>query len=398
MVQCSCVDIVAQNYRIINACFAHTENMAGNSRQKNGGLEMKKSIALIIALVLVLGIAAACGNNNDPTPAAGNNPAATGNEPAPAAAGTDPAPAAAADHRVALLLPGPITDRGWSASGHAGLMAVEAEFGLHVNFRESVAAADMESDFRFFASQGYSILIGMGSQFTDAMLAVAEEFPDAYFVLVNGSVYTPNVRSVQLSDEHAGFLAGATAALLTESGIVGMVAGQDVPPILRGLNGFQQGVDVVNERTGRNVTALTTFTGSMEDVGMAREFALALIDQGADVLYELANQAGLGVVEAVVERDQLVIGSSTDQNAAAPQHVVQSMVRDTPSAYTTFIRQILEGNFTPEVVMYGIGEGVIHLAPWHGHDEWIDPAVIEELNAIIEEVRVGNIVVTGYMR
>jgi basic membrane protein A len=335
---------------------------------------MKKLIILLLSLVLVLGLAA-CADDSGSGPAAGTD-----------------------EYRVALLLPGPITDRGWSASGHAGLMAVENELGLEVNFRESVAAADMESDFRFFASQGYNILIGMGSQFTDAMLAVAEEFPDAYFVLVNGSVYTDNVRSVQLSDEHAGFLAGATAALLTESGIVGMVAGQDVPPILRGLNGFEQGVNEVNSRTGRNVQYMTSFTGSMEDVGMAREFALAMVDQGADILYELANQAGLGVVEAAVERDIFVIGSSTDQNAAAPEHVVQSMVRDTPQAYVTFVQQILDGNFTPEVIMYGIGEGVIHLAPWHGHDEWIDPEVIEQLQAIIDDVRDGVIVVTGYMR
>ena len=299
------------------------------------------------------------------------------------------------EFKVALLLPGPITDRAWSASGHAGLMAVEKEFGLEVAFNESVQPADMESGFRFFASQGYNIIIGMGSQFTDALLTVAGEFPDHYFIIVNGSEYRDNVRSVQLSDEQAGYVAGALATLLTETGTVGMVAGQEVPPILRGLNGFQQAVRETSARIGKDVTAITTLTGSMDDVALAKEIALSTIDQGADVLYELANQAGSGVIEAVRERDKLVIGSSTDQNSAAPDHVVQSMVRDTPAAYVHFVKQILDGNFTPEVVLYGVGEGVIHLAPWHGFENKVSQEVKDELAAIMQDIADGKIIVSG---
>jgi len=299
------------------------------------------------------------------------------------------------EFRVALLLPGPITDRAWSASGHAGLMAVEAEFGFDVAFNESVQPADMESGFRFFASNGYNIIIGMGSQFTDALLTVADEFPDHYFIIVNGSAFKDNVRSVQLSDEQAGYVAGALATLLTETGVVGMVAGQEVPPILRGLNGFEQAVRDTSARVGKDVRAITSLTGSMDDVALAKEIALSTIDQGADVLYELANQAGSGVIEAVVERDKLVIGSSTDQNSAAPNHVVQSMVRDTPAAYVHFVRQIVDGNFTPEVVLYGVGEGVIHLAPWHGFENIVSQEVKNELRAIMDDISNGTIVVSG---
>jgi basic membrane protein A len=298
--------------------------------------------------------------------------------------------------KVALLLPGPITDRAWSASGHAGLMAVEAEFEVEVAFNESVQPADMESGFRFFADNGYNIIIGMGSQFTDALLTVAAEFPSHYFIIVNGSEYRDNVRSVQLSDEQAGYVAGALATLMTETGVVGMVAGQEVPPILRGLNGFEQAVRETSARIGKDVRAITSLTGSMDDVALAKEVALSTIDQGADILYELANQAGSGVIEAVVERDKLVIGSSTDQNSAAPNHVVQSMVRDTPAAYVHFVRQIIEGNFVPEVVLYGVGEGVIHLAPWHGFENVVPQDVKDELAAIMKDMSDGTIVVTGH--
>jgi len=330
---------------------------------------MKKFLLIFVAVVMVMTLVA-CG-------------------------GGDSGSGDSDEFRVALLLPGPITDRAWSASGHAGLMAVEAEFGVDVAFNESVQPADMESGFRFFASNGYNIIIGMGSQFTDALLTVAEEFPNHYFIIVNGSEYRDNVRSVQLSDEHAGYVAGALATLLTETGIVGMVAGQEVPPILRGLNGFEQAVRETSARIGKDVRAITSLTGSMDDVALAKEVALSTIDQGADVLYELANQAGSGVIEAVVERDMLVIGSSTDQNSAAPNHVVQSMVRDTPAAYVHFVRQIIDGNFTPEVVKYGVGEGVIHLAPWHGFENIVPQSVKDELAAIMQDITDGKIIVTG---
>jgi basic membrane protein A len=332
---------------------------------------MKKVFLLTLSIILVISLTA-CGG-----------------------AGNTGGGASSGEFRVALLLPGAITDRGWSASGHAGLMAVEREFGLDVAFKESVQQSDMESDFRFFASTGYNILVGMGSQFTDALLAVAEEFPEHKFVLVNGSVYGDNVRSVQLSDEQAGYVAGALATLMTETGKVGMVAGQDVPPIIRGLNGFEQAVRETSQRIGKDVEYITTMTGSMDDVARAKEFALSLIDQNVDVIYELANQAGLGVIEAVVERDKLIIGSSTDQSEAAPDHVLQSMVRDTPAAYVHFVRQIIEGNFVPEVVVFGVGEGVIHLAPWHNFEERVPQSVKDELAAIMRDMSDGTIIVTG---
>ena len=329
---------------------------------------MKKILVLFLAVVMIAALAA-CGGGSGSSDSDG--------------------------FKVALLLPGPITDRAWSASGHAGLMAVESQLGLEVAFNESVQPADMESGFRFFASNGYNIIIGMGSQFTDALLTVADEFPDHYFIIVNGSQYRDNVRSVQLSDEQAGYVAGALATLLTETGVVGMVAGQEVPPILRGLNGFEQAVRDTSARVGKDVRYITSLTGSMDDVALAKEVALSTIDQGADVLYELANQAGSGVIEAARERDILVIGSSTDQNSAAPDHVVQSMVRDTPAAYVHFVKQIIDGNFTPEVVLYGVGEGVIHLAPWHGFENRVPQDIKDELAAIMKDIADGKIVVTG---
>ena len=350
---------------------------------------MKKFLSILTAVILVAALAACGGGAQDPGPAtSGGGETAGGQEPA--GGGND-------DFRVALLLSGPITDLGWNNSGFDGLMAVEREFGLDVTFKEQIQASDMESDFRFFASTGYNVLIGMGSQFTDAIVTVAEEFPDHYFFLINGSVGdVPNLRSVQLSDEHSGYLAGAVAVMMTETGHVGMVAGQDVPPIIRGMNGFEQGVRDTKERIGRpDIRVTTTMTGSMDDVAMAKEFALSLIDQDVDIIYELANQAGLGVIEAVVERDILMIGSSRDQNPAAPDHILQSMVRDTPAAFTTFIGQLLDGYFEPGIDMFGIGERVIHLAPWHGFEDRVPQEVKDELDAIILDITEGRIVITG---
>jgi len=71
------------------------------------------------------------------------------------------------------------------------------------------------------------------------------------------------------------------------------------------------------------------------------------------------------------------------------------MVRDTPAAYVHFVRQIIDGNFTPEVVKYGVGEKVIHLAPWHGFENKVPQDIKDELAAIMQDIADGKIIVTG---
>jgi len=84
------------------------------------------------------------------------------------------------------------------------------------------------------AEEGYDLIFGVGFMFSDVLGAVAKDFPDTHFGLIDGYVadLTPDSNITVLSfDEHVGsFLIGAVATTLAEGEKVGFLGGMERPP------------------------------------------------------------------------------------------------------------------------------------------------------------------------
>ncbi|RYE60141.1 MAG: BMP family ABC transporter substrate-binding protein, partial [Hyphomicrobiales bacterium] len=79
------------------------------------------------------------------------------------------------DLKVAMILPGPISDNDWNAGGYAGLQAAAENLGIEVAYSENVADADAERVMRDYASRGYGLIFAHSFSYGDATLAVAED-------------------------------------------------------------------------------------------------------------------------------------------------------------------------------------------------------------------------------
>ena len=289
---------------------------------------------------------------------------------------------------VALLLPGPINDMGWNASAYSGLMLIQDTYGAETSYTESVGQSDMEEVFRSYAAIGFDLVFGHGSQFTDAAIAVAAEFPDTMFVLINGNAPTePNLACVQVADEQQGFLMGAFAALMTESGTVGVIGGLEIPPITNAVNGFVAGANYIDPE----IEVLSSMTGSFDDVNAAKETALAYIDQGADYVGAIANQAGLGSIEACEERGVYAIGANQDQFDISPESVVVSVMKEVPVAFDFAYKTFKDGDLMPQVYRLGVKEGVVFLSSFHDFEDFVPQEVKDRMDDVIAELAAGNI-------
>ena len=100
------------------------------------------------------------------------------------AAAEETTDAAASVETIALILPGVITDQSWSQLAYEALEDLKDE-GYDTAYTESVTAADAETVFRTYADQGYDLIIGHGSEFTEAAVTVAGDYPDTYFFCTN---------------------------------------------------------------------------------------------------------------------------------------------------------------------------------------------------------------------
>lgn len=290
--------------------------------------------------------------------------------------------------KVGLVLPGPINDMGWNASAYEGLMQIKADYGADVLYLESIGQSDMEEAFRNFAMQDYDLVFGHGFQLGDTAAIVAEQYPDTKFVITSSAVSNDaNLASVNAVGTDQGFLAGALAALLSESGQVGAIGGMDIPPIRDSLTGFVAGAKYVNP----DIVVSVVMTGSFDDVTKAKESAIAMIDRGVDVIFANANQAGLGSIEACKEHGIIALGSNQDQNPIAPDTVVASVIKSIPRLFTFIVEEVEADAFIPQFYALSINEGAIYFADWHGYEE-VYPEAYAAINIIIRAVAEGAIV------
>ena len=199
--------------------------------------------------------------------------------------------------------------RGLEWAAKLGIASVEIEPG---------ADADRETGLRMMVEQGMDLVIGVGFLFTDAIKAVAGEFPDTKFAIVDGFIPDmPNVSSLLFTEHDGSFLVGVIAGMRAQADgkqKVGFVGGMDVPLIHKFEAGFKAGVayafpgcEVLSDYAGTTPSAFA-------DPVKGKELALAQIERGAHVIYHASGLTGVGVYEAGKERGVYVIGVDSNQN------------------------------------------------------------------------------------
>jgi basic membrane protein A and related proteins len=262
--------------------------------------------------------------------------------------------------KVALLTPGPISDQAWNAGAYNGLLRIRDSLGAEISNVQTKTPAEFEENFRQYATQGYSLVIGHGFEFQDAAERVSPDFPQTVFIVTSGDRNGPNFTGINFAFQDGAYLAGIAAGAITRSNTIGVIGGTELPPVKTSFDAFAKGAQAINP----NVKVLTSYIGNWEDVSAGREQALAQIGQGADVIFQNADAAGLGVFQAVKEsqdKSVYIIGANSDQNSLAPTVTLGSVVIDLPHALLMIAREVKNGLFISRPITYGAKDDVVKL-------------------------------------
>jgi basic membrane lipoprotein Med (substrate-binding protein (PBP1-ABC) superfamily) len=269
-----------------------------------------------------------------------------------------PANSVSSSHfRVALLTPGPVSDAGWNASAFDGLQLIKAKLEAETAMVQTRSPTDFDDGFRDFAARGFNLIFAHGYEYTDSAISVAREFPNTYFVVSSGSEASSNVASLTFRFDDAAYVEGIIAGGVSKSGVVGAIGGIELPSIKLTFDGFKRGFLSVQPK-GR---ILISFIGKFDDVGAAKEAALAQINQGADVLIHDADAAGLGVFQAAAQAHIFAFGAIRNQNDIAPDVVLASAVNSTPEAFLRIATEVKEHRFHPGMIEFGMKDGMVNV-------------------------------------
>ena len=304
--------------------------------------------------------------------------------------------AALADPAVIYDLGGKF-DKSFNEAAYNGAEAWKAATGGTYLDLELQNDAQREQALRRFAGQGANPIVMAGFSWTAALTAVAPEFPDTNFVVIDTVVDAPNVQSI-LFDEHTGsFLVGALAAMKSETGTVGFVGGMDVPIIHKFYCGYAQGAKAVNP----DVTLIENYTGTTpaawNDPVTAGELAKAAVDAGADVIFAAAGGSGLGVLQAMKDAGKYSIGVDSNQNYLQPGSVLTSMLKRVDVAVTTAFKEAGDdATFKPGITILGLENDGVGYAVDDNNKDLVTAEDIAALDDLKAKIIAGEIEVHDY--
>ncbi|HEY9300867.1 MAG TPA: BMP family protein, partial [Phormidium sp.] len=256
----------------------------------------------------------------------------------------------AKNFKIAMVLPGIITDKAWNQAGFEGLNTTKTKLGVETAFVEKVTQADQTEALSDFARRGYNLVFAHGGQFDAAIQQVATQFPKTFFVGVNGAVQGANMASLRIDHLQASYICGIIAANMTKSNKLAYLAAQSFQATDEELRGFQLGAKSVKP----NIQVTPSYTGDWNDAAKAKEATLALISSGVDVIYPWLDNASPAVLQTAAEKGVFAFGNTTDQLEVAPKAVLTSAVKRIDLAIAYLADLATKNNLKGEIYTLGL--------------------------------------------
>jgi basic membrane protein A len=287
-------------------------------------------------------------------------------------------------------------DKSFNEAAYHGAERFKEESGIDYLEFEITNESQRDQALRRMARRGASIVVAVGFAFATPLEAIAAEFPDTKFTIIDAVVEADNVQSVVFKEHEGSFLVGMAAALASETGKVGFVGGMDIPLIRNFAHGYEQGVKHVNPDAEVFVNMTGTTPAAWNDPAKGAELAQSQFDRGADVVYAAAGGTGLGVLQAAADSDKYSIGVDSNQNYLHPGSVLTSMVKRVDNAVYDAFASAQEGTWEAGVKNLGLAEdGVGYALDEHNRDV-VSAEMEQQLEAARKEIVEGQIEVEDY--
>ena len=277
-----------------------------------------------------------------PTPTANPSVSSAASSPSPVASG----------FKVAIALPGPITDKGWNQAGFESMGIIKTKLGAETAYVEKVAQADQTETLSDFARRGFELIVAHGGQFEASVKQVAAQFPKVFFVISDGVATGSNIASVQVNHLQISYLCGIVAAEMSKTNKIAFLTAQSFTTTDQERRGFELGAKSVKP----TIEVKASYTNNWNDVSKAKEATQALLASGVDVVYNMLDAAAAGVIEALADKKAYAIGYFEDQLSRDPKTVLTSAVQNYGLAIESVAAIAQKGRMEGKIYTLGLDQ------------------------------------------
>jgi basic membrane protein A and related proteins len=364
--------------------------------------------ALAVSATLVV---AACGSSS--SPASTSSSPASSSATTPAASGSSPASAA---KFVGCMVAdtGTIDDRSFNQSAWEGMQAAAtSDPSITVKFLPSSASTNAvyQSNINTFVGEKCGIIVTVGYLMAQVTASSAKADPSDNFAIVDnpGAPVISNQSSLVYDTVQDGFLGGYLAAGMTKTGKVATYGGQELPTVTIYMDGFWDGVQYYNQQHHTNVDVLGwneqtqkgEFTNSFTDETAGQTITQTFIDEGADIIFPVAGDVGLGSVKAIATADQQagsikysMLWVDTDGCFSVPQdcqYFISSVTKGIVPSVEQDVLAAAHGTFKGGNYIGTLANNGVSLAPFHDFASKVPAALQAELKTVQAGIESGSI-------
>ena len=318
---------------------------------------MKKIIALLLALVMVFALCA-CGSSGS----------ASGDKTV-----------------VGLVVAGAFGDRSFYDSSKEGVDKLASEFS-NVEVKTIECNNENHDAQMRNAADVSNIVVCVGWEFYNVE-SIAPDYPEVKWIWIDNATENPveNILNITYAQNEGSFLAGYIAAAVSESGVIGAVGGEDADTINDFIVGYEQGAEYYGSQNGKEIKTVKNYSNTYDDPAVGKDCAIALNEQGADVIFQIASACGDGVFEAAKERGFYAIGVDSDQKYIDPDVIICSMKKEVGNSIYYAVSQLIAGDTSLWGTTWTAGMSTGYVGIGYG-DDGAPQQVPDEVKAEVEQL------------
>ncbi len=219
-------------------------------------------------------------------------------------------------------------------------------------------AGAFEDNMRAVLEEGVDLMIGGGWQATDGIQKMATEFPDkADYAIVDSQVEAENVKCITFRESEGAYLIGRIAAMVTdkEQKLYGGVHVFQGPGSFKWRWGYMEGI----KATKPDAQFVFNFVGSFNDPAKSKELALQQYEQGCQFINAASAGGDKGVFEAAKEKGFYTSGQDVDLTSPDNEWVLTCQLKNTGATMEKLLDDYFSPGWNTENETYGVAEGAI---------------------------------------
>ena len=305
-------------------------------------------------------------------------------------------------------------DQSFNDSAACGIETAADALGIEFTEASPNADGSNRAELLQLGADANDIVIAVGFLFETDAAAVGGENPDTTFGVIDSAMlnfgadpccppYGDNIAGLVFAEQEGSYLVGAAAALKSDTGTIGFIGG--VANVGGLIERFEAGYNAGAQAVDPGITILSDYITEAPDFDgfnapdRAKEIALGMYEQGADIVYHAAGGSGAGLFEAAKEQSDSsgskvwAIGVDSDQystsDPAVQEFILTSMLKRVDVAVFEIIKATVDGNVTAGPTTYDLSVDGVGYSRSGG---FVDD-IADQLDEFKSQIQSGDIVV-----